>query len=118
MLDQEIENKTREMESCTNEKKVSDDAYFKSITYYDQQGMIEALNTSAGYNTCIATARLEINAKNAIITKLRMYHDLLQTKYNFLSENQETLIKNINVMDSKILQELNNINETLKQYNS
>jgi len=79
--------------------------------------MIEALKKSTSYNTCIAQARLEINAKTALVEKLRFYHDLLKTKYDFLSLKQETILKNINVLDADILQELDTINSTLDTYN-
>ncbi|MBU0627337.1 hypothetical protein KKG31_08580 [Patescibacteria group bacterium] len=117
LLEQEIENYTKSMNTCTEEKKVSDQAYFNSINYYDQKTMMTSLQISAVYNTCISEARLRISAKNAILNKLNFYHNLLYTKYNFLTEKRETILKNINVIDADLLQELNTINQTLDQYN-
>ena len=117
MLDQDISNSTAQMNGCIGEKKISDQEYFNSINYYDQQSMIEALNKSTTYNACISQARLDINAKTAIVSKLKFYYDLLKTKYDFLSRNQEKILNNIYVLDTAILQELSTINDTLNTYN-
>jgi len=117
ILDQDINTRTAQMNGCVQEKKISDQEYFNSINYYDQQGMIEALKKSTTYNACIAQARLEVNAKTAIVSRLKFYYNLLDTKYNFLSQKQETILKNVNVLDAEILQELDIINSTLNTYN-
>jgi hypothetical protein len=117
ILDQDISTRTAQMNGCIEEKKISDQEYFNSISYYDQQGMIEALKKSTTYNACIAQTRLEVNAKTAIVDKLKFYYDLLKTKYDFLSQKQETILKNVNVLDADILQELSSINSTLNTYN-
>lgn len=116
ILDQDISTRTTQMNICIEEKKISDQAYFNSISYYDQQGMIEALKKSTRYNACIAQTRLEINAKKALVEKLKLYHNLLKKKYDFLSLKQDTILKNVNVLDTDILQELDTINSTLSTY--
>jgi len=79
--------------------------------------MIESLKKSTTYNACISQARLEINAKGTIVSKLKFYYDLLKAKYDFLEKNQETILGNVNVLDVEILKELNDINDTLNTYN-
>lgn len=117
ILDQDISTLTQEMQECLAGKTMSDKEYFDSITYYDQQGMIESLKKSTAYNTCIAQTRLAINAKTAVVSRLKFYNDLLKTKYNFLSNNEANIIKNINILDTNTLQQLNIINNTLNSYN-
>ena len=117
LIQQEIDNQTRDMNNCINEKKVSDQAYFNSINYYDQRAMTTSLQISAVYNACISEARLRINAKTAVLNKLDFYHNLLYTKYSFLTDKRETILKNIDVIDQDLLQELNTINRTLEKYN-
>jgi len=117
VLDQDVSTRTAQMNICIAEKKISDQEYFTSINYYDQQGMIAALKKSTAYNVCIAQARLEINAKSAIVNKLKFYYELLKTKYDFLSQKQEVILNNVRVIDTDILQELSDINNTLNTYN-
>lgn len=117
ILDQDVSTRTAQMNICIAEKKISDQEYFTSINYYDQQGMIAALKKSTAYNACISQARLEVNAKSAIVSKLKFYYELLKTKYNFLSQKQEVILNNVRVIDTDILQELSDINDTLNTYN-
>jgi hypothetical protein len=116
ILDQDVNTSMTKMNACIEEKKLSDQEYFNSINYYDQQAMVASLKKSTIYNACIAQARLEVNAKTAIVSKLKFYYDLLKLKYDFLLKNQEAILNNINVLDAKILQELSDINTTLNSY--
>lgn len=117
LVTQTVENSKTDMATCIAEKKVADQAYFRSLDYYDQPSLIQSLQKSISYDKCISKAKITINANNAVLKKLTFYKNLLQTKFTYLFEKQDTILKNINVIDQQLLQELQNIDKTLTKYN-
>jgi hypothetical protein len=117
LLQQQIDNSQTEMNTCISEKKVSDQAYFQSISFYDQPSMVQSLSKSLAYDQCISSNKVKINANTPLLDKINFYNNLLQTKYKFIYDKQDTILSNVNVLDTTLLQELSTIDATLSQYN-
>ena len=105
-----------DMEACITDKGISDKAYFDAIDRYDQNIMDVSLNDSIKYENCAVENRIQYNAKTSVARKLVFYLWLLQKKYDILFAKQEIVTQNFTIFRDKILPDLNQINELLKQY--
>ena len=61
------------MQSCNDEKAISDKAYFDAIERYDQKIMESSLKDSISFEICSAENRIQYNAKTGIARKLVFY---------------------------------------------
>ena len=105
-----------DMQSCINQKSMSDKQYFDALSNYDQNIMEIALNESIWYEKCATENRIQYNAKVGLAQKLVFYLGLLQKKYDLLFEKQDTITKNFEIFKNNILPDLNKIDALLKQY--
>ena len=106
----------QDMQSCINEKSVSDKAYFDAIERYDQKTMETSLTNSITYENCATENRIKYNAKASITQKIVFYLGLLQKKYDVLFAKQDIVTKNFEIFRDKILPDLNEIDTLLQQY--
>jgi hypothetical protein len=104
------------MQSCINEKGVSDKAYFDAIERYDQKTMETSLTNSITYENCATENRIKYNAKASITQKIVFYLGLLQKKYDVIFTKQDIVTKNFEIFRDKILPDLNEIDTLLQQY--
>lgn len=105
-----------DMESCLIEKDISDRAYFDAIERYDQDIMETSLEDSIRYENCVATNRIQYNAKIWILNKLIFYLGLLQKKYDVLFVKQDIVTQNFKIFRDNILSDLEQIDTLLQQY--
>lgn len=105
-----------DMQSCINQKDLSDKQYFDALGNYDQKIMETSLNESIGFEKCATENRIQYNAKVSLAQKLVYYLGLLQKKYDVLSQKQDMITKNFEIFRDEILPDLNKIDELLKQY--
>ena len=115
-MKQEMDILKSDMEACITDKGISDKAYFDAIDRYDQNIMDVSLNDSIKYENCAVENRIQYNAKTSVARKLVFYLWLLQKKYDMLFEKQEIVTQNFTIFRDKILPDLNQIDELLKQY--
>jgi phage shock protein A len=115
-MKQEMNILKEDMQSCLTEKQISDKEYFDAIDRYDQNIMETSLNSSIMHENCVTEKRIQYNAKASIIQKLVFYLGLLQQKYDILFAKQDILTQNFEIFRDKILPDLNQIDELLKQY--
>lgn len=115
-MKQEMDILKSDMEACITDKGISDKAYFDAIDRYDQNIMDVSLNDSIKYENCAVENRIQYNAKTSVARKLVFYLWLLQKKYDILFAKQEIVTQNFTIFRDKILPDLNQINELLKQY--
>lgn len=115
-MKQEMDILKSDMEACITDKGISDKAYFDAIDRYDQNIMDVSLNDSIKYENCAVENRIQYNAKTSVARKLVFYLWLLQKKYDILFAKQEIVTQNFTIFRDKILPDLNQIDELLKQY--
>ena len=115
-LRQDMQILKQDMQSCINEKSVSDKAYFDAIERYDQKTMETSLTNSITYENCATENRIKYNAKASITQKIVFYLGLLQKKYDVLFAKQDIVTKNFEIFRDKILPDLNEIDTLLQQY--
>ena len=115
-MKQEMDILKSDMEACITDKGISDKAYFDAIDRYDQNIMDVSLNVSIKYENCAVENRIQYNAKTSVARKLVFYLWLLQKKYDILFAKQEIVTQNFTIFRDKILPDLNQIDELLKQY--
>ena len=106
----------QDMQSCINEKSISDKAYFAAIETYDQKTMEASLTDSIEYENCAAENRINYNAKASIAQKIVFYLGLLQKKYDVLFAKQDILTRNFEIFRDNILPDLNEIDTLFQQY--
>lgn len=115
-MKQEMGALKQDMQSCINEKTISDKSYFDAIDRYDQKIMETSLTESIHYENCATENRIQYNAKTNIIQKLVFYLWILQKKYDIIFAKQEIVIDNFEIFRDKILPDLNIIDQILEQY--
>jgi len=115
-LRQDMQILKQDMQSCINEKSISDKAYFAAIETYDQKTMEASLTDSIEYENCAAENRINYNAKASIAQKIVFYLGLLQKKYDVLFAKQDILTRNFEIFRDNILPDLNEIDTLFQQY--
>lgn len=115
-LRQEISFLQLDMNACLVDKSIADKEYFDSINMYDQASSEKALATSIASDNCASQNRIQYNAKVYLLERIVFFTSILQQKYDLLFNEQETLINHFDVISDNMLQKLNLINDTLKQY--
>ncbi len=115
-MTQELNILKWDMQSCNDEKAISDKAYFDAIERYDQKIMESSLKDSISFEICSAENRIQYNAKTGIARKLVFYLWVLQKKYDLLFAKQEIVAKNFEIFRDNILPDLNQIDALLQQY--
>lgn len=112
----EIKNNISELERCSKQKSLSDKTYFQSLNNGDLTSMNSSIIQSKKADECISTNRIEANSKQAILNKLLILRETLQSKYTFLYQKQSLILDNFQVIKGNFAKELSQTTDILNQY--
>lgn len=115
-LEYKIKNNISEFEKCSKEKSLADKNYFQAVEKQNSNEMSIAIDESKSADLCISTNRIDANSKQALLNKLSILRETLQSKYDFLYQKQSLILNNFQVIKENVAQELSQITNILNQY--
>lgn len=116
ILEYEIKNNISEFEKCSKEKSLADKNYFQAIEEQNSNEMSIAIDESKSAEVCVYSNRIDANSKQALLNKLSILRETLQSKYDFLYQKQNLILSNFHVIKENVAQELSQITNILNQY--
>jgi hypothetical protein len=102
---------------CLSQKSLSDKQYLDTVQGIYQQTLLDqSLKNSKKYAQCASDARIEYNAKKAIVNKITAYRTVIKIKYDYLSANKDDIVSHYSLIKDDVLQRLINVKRLLEKY--
>lgn len=111
-----IDIKTDERNTCIESKKQADARFFASLKEFDQAASDLALQESVDAWSCEEKARIVIVATTLQLRRITQLHDILDKKYTLLDINKDTIITYSPLVKKQLLQELLVLSSQLQNY--
>ena len=105
-MQQELLILNTEINDCLTEKNIADQQYFRSLQNHDKNTLAEALEQSQEYGQCAEIKRIELNAQNEILKRLKYYNLVLSQKFDYLSAKESLIIQDFDSIKDDIVEEL------------
>lgn len=116
-IESKIKTSRANLEECSKEKKQSDKGYFEALEKQDTITMQSTLETSKNSDVCISRNRIDINANQIILNRIKTLREILLEKYKFLKKEQYIIKDNFEIIKTNLAEELYQITKILNQYN-
>jgi len=104
------------MGACLSDKNAADNLFFAAVLINDDLAAQNALADSLAASTCATDYRVQLNALQTQYNKLVFYTSVLQKKYTYISDRQDTILTYFSVLKPDLLKDLTAIAGQLQSF--
>ncbi len=116
-LENIIQESTAMYESCTSQKTLADTMFYQGLNGGSESEMLQGLSDAHVSGACQTKARIEINARKAMLSRVNKIQVAMTTLSTVLTQNRTTIIDNFQLFKNNNLEKLLAVRNELRSAN-